>query len=57
MCGAISKPNTHISLHGADVEGGFGGPNQEVWGPGAKPGKGSGDGVPQKLEHSLKYTT
>ena len=33
------------------------GPNQEVWGPGAKPGKGSGDGVPQKMEHSLKYTT
>jgi len=26
----------------------------QQWGPGAKPGRGPGDGVPQKLEHFFK---
>jgi len=49
---------------GADLEGGVGGPNQEVWGmevpkwgPGAKPRQGVWGRSPQKLEHFQKYTT
>ena len=54
----------HRLIAGADLEGGVGGPNQGVWGtkvpqwgPRAKPRRGSGDRVPQKLEHVKKYTT
>ena len=53
------------SQSGADLEGGVGGKvrgsgaGTEVpqWGPEVKPRQGSGDGVPQKLEHFQKYTT
>ena len=54
----------HRLIAGAHLEGGVGGPNQGVWGtkvpqwgPRAKPRRGSGDRVPQKLEHVKKYTT